>query len=349
MRSGNHPFLEAATRNIVCLLVVLLTVATATASAVEPAILAHRDIFHPVIGEHGMVSSQQALATEAGVAVLREGGNAIDAAVTVGFTLAVTLPRAGNLGGGGFMLIHLGQTGQTVAVDYRETVPAAAGQDMFLDAAGQADNQESRYSYRAVGVPGTVAGLTMILAEYGTISLARALEPAIQLADQGFPVDRGLYESLVRVKARMAASPARQQIFYPAEGMPPAIGELLVQKDLAWSLRQIAAHGAEAFYSGSIATKLLADMRAHGGLITAEDLAAYRPVIRTPVRGNYCGYEILAMPPPSESNETTHFSVMDGQGNAVTNKHLYPELELRHEADGGGHQRRAGPSPVVAV
>ncbi|MBU8870017.1 MAG: gamma-glutamyltransferase [Gemmatimonadales bacterium] len=274
----------------------------------EKAILADRDIFHPVIAENGMVSSQQTLATEAGVAVLRQGGNAIDAAVTVGFTLAVTLPRAGNLGGGGFMLIHLGRDeqsgidgkpGQTVAVDYRETAPLTAAKDMFLDETGQADTRESRYSYRAVGVPGTVAGLTMILQKYGTISLERALEPAIHLAENGFPVDRGLYESLIVVKKRMAASPASLEIFYPNEGMPPAIGELLIQKDLAWSLRQIAKHGAAAFYTGAIAEKLLSDMSAHQGLITARDLAGYQPVIREPVRGNYRGYEILSMPPPS--------------------------------------------------
>jgi gamma-glutamyltranspeptidase / glutathione hydrolase len=276
-----------------------LFLVTTGAIAAEQAILADRDIFHPVIAEHGMVATQQALATEAGVQVLREGGNAIDAAVTVGFALAVTLPRAGNLGGGGFMLIHLGHSGETVAVDYRETAPQGAGRDMFLDAAGQADNEASRYSYRAVGVPGTVAGLTMILKQYGTISLARALAPAIELAEAGFAVDRSLHESLIAVRKRMAASAASMAIFYPNEGMPPKIGDKLVQKDLAWSLRMIAERGADAFYDGPIAEKLLADLRTHGGLITADDLAGYRPVIREPVRGTYRGHEILSMPPPS--------------------------------------------------
>lgn len=281
------------------LLAAAAPLATAASSTTEPAILADRDIFHPVVAEHGMVATQQALATAAGVQVLREGGNAVDAAVTVGFALAVTLPRAGNLGGGGFMLIHLGQSGCTVAVDYRETAPGAAGRDMFLDRAGRADDEASRYSYRAVGVPGTVAGLTMILERYGTISLERALAPAIELAENGFAVDRSLHESLVAVRPRMAASPASMAIFYPHDGRPPAIGEQLVQKDLAWSLRAIAAGGADAFYRGPIAEKLLTDLRAHGGLITAEDLAEYRPVIREPVRGDYRGYEIYSMPPPS--------------------------------------------------
>jgi len=273
--------------------------APATSPESDPVILADRDIFHPVIAEHGMVASQQALATEAGVRVLREGGNAIDAAVTVGFVLAVTLPRAGNLGGGGFMLIHLGSSSRTVAVDYRETAPRNAGRDMFLDPDGQVDNETARYSYRAVGVPGTVAGMALILERYGTISLPRALAPAIRLAEEGFPVDRGLHESLIAVRPRMAASPASMAIFYPNEGMPPAIGEKLVQKDLAWSLRMIAEQGPAAFYTGPIAEKFLADLGAHGGLITAGDLAGYKPVIREPIRGHYRGFEILSMPPPS--------------------------------------------------
>lgn len=265
----------------------------------EQPILDDRDIFHPVYAVNGMVASQQALATEAGVAVLREGGNAVDAAVTVGFALAVTLPRAGNLGGGGFMLIHLAETAETVAVDYRETAPAAADPDMFLDADGEADPEASRYSYRAVGVPGTVAGLALILEKYGTLTLERALAPAIRLAEEGFTVDRALHESLVEVRERMAASAASLAVFYPNDGQPPAIGETLVQADLAWSLRQVATHGADAFYRGAVAERLLADMKGNGGLITAADLAGYRPVIREPVRGTYRGYEIVSMPPPS--------------------------------------------------
>lgn len=267
-------------------------------SAPEQPILADFDRVHPVIAEHGMVVSQQALATEAGVQVLREGGNAIDAAVTVGFALAVVLPRAGNLGGGGFLLVREGETGRITAVDYRETAPAAAHRDLFLGADGKADPEASRYGARSSGVPGTVAGLCLALEKWGTIPLERALAPAIRLAEEGFVVTRPLHESLTAVQPRMAASEASLAIFYPGD-RSPAVGEVLVQKDLAWSLRQIAEQGPDAFYRGAIAGKLVADQRAHGGLITAGDLAAYEPVLREPVRGTYRGYEIVSMPPPS--------------------------------------------------
>jgi len=323
----------------------LLILVPVWASAQEQAILADRDIFHPVYAVHGMVATQQSLATEAGLAVLRDGGNAVDAAVTVGFTLAVTLPRAGNLGGGGFMLIHLAETGETLAVDYRETAPAAAYRDMFLAPGGAADPEAARYSYRSVGVPGTVAGLTKILAEYGTISLARALAPAIGLAENGFAVDRGLHESLLTVRERMTASPASLEIFYPDGGEPPAIGDLLVQTDLAWSLRQIAADGADAFYRGAVAQRLLADMRAHGGLITAEDLAGYTPVIREPVRGTYRGYEIVSMPPPSSGgvhviqllNLLEAFPIGDLGHNSAATIHLLAQGMKRAYADRAVH------------
>ena len=246
---------------------VILLLATTAAFAgvpVEKAILSDRDIFHPVTSGRGMVASQHALATEAGLDVLREGGNAIDAAVTVGFTLAVVLPRAGNLGGGGFMLIRRADGGCT-ALDYRETAPRRASRDMFLDRDGAASNEASRYSYRSAGVPGTVAGLAKALADHGTIDLERALRPAIRLARDGFIVDRSLHESLLIVKPRMEASPAAMAIFYGSDGEPPAIGERLVQADLAWSLEQIALHGPDAFYTGAVADRIVDDMSATSG------------------------------------------------------------------------------------
>ncbi len=252
-----------------------------------------------VTARHGMVASGHYLATEAGLEVLREGGNAVDAAVTVGFTLAVTLPSAGNIGGGGFMLVHMAETGETVAIDYREKAPKAAFRDMFLDGNGNADPEKSQFSYWAVGVPGTVAGLSEALGRYGTISLERALRPAIELAEEGFAVDPYLQRSLANMKDRMAKSPASMEIFYKEDGEPYRVGETLVQKDLAWSLRQIAEYGPDAFYTGGIAAKIADDMEAHGGLITMEDLAAYRPAVREPVRGAFHGYEVHSMPPPS--------------------------------------------------
>lgn len=253
----------------------------------------------PVSAKNGMVASQHYLATRAGLDVLKEGGNAVDAAVTVGFVEAVVLPIAGNIGGGGFLLAHLEGKKTQVAIDFREKAPAKAHRDMFLDAAGNPDSERSMYSYLASGVPGTVAGLALALEKYGTISLARALRPAIDYAEHGFPVDPYLRNSLIGARQRLEASPASKAIFFQPNGKPYEVGELLVQKDLAWSLKQIAKSGPSAFYKGEIAKRIAADMAANGGLITREDLAAYRPAERTPVRGSYRGYEIVSMPPPS--------------------------------------------------
>ncbi|NEO70584.1 gamma-glutamyltransferase [Moorena sp. SIO3H5] len=283
---------------IICL-TTLIFISAGSAFAQDKVIFSKKDIFHPVIANNGMVSSQERYASEAGLAVLKEGGNAVDAAVTIGFTLAVTLPRAGNLGGGGFMLLHLAKDNQTIAIDYREKAPLAATGDMFLDSNGEVDPEKSRYSYLSVGVPGTVAGLTMALEKYGTISLERALQPAIELAEKGFPVSEDLLSSLREYKQRMQASEASMAIFYKPGGVPYQVGEILVQKDLARSLKLIAKHGAKAFYEGAIASAIVADMEANGGLITKKDLATYKPVIRDPIRGTYRGYEIYSMPPPS--------------------------------------------------
>ncbi len=223
------------------------------AAAQDTAIYSSEAIFHPFIAKNGMVASQEELATEAGLEVLKEGGNAVDAAVTMGLTLAVTLPRAGNLGGGGFMLLHLADTEETIAIDYREKAPLAATRDMFLDENGEVDSQKLRFSHLAVGVPGTVAGMTMALEKYGTISLARALQPAIELAEKGFPVDEDLSNTLVLAKEQMQASPASMEIFYKEGGVPYEVGDILVQKNLAKSLKLIAREGAEAFYQGAIA------------------------------------------------------------------------------------------------
>ena len=276
-----------------------LRIFTGTAVAQDAPLYNPESIFHPVIAKNGMVSSQEALATQAGLQVLKEGGNAVDAAVTMGFTLAVTLPEAGNLGGGGFMLIHLAKTQETLAIDYREKAPLAATRDMFLDKNGNVDLQKVRFSHLSVGVPGTVAGLTMVLKKYGTIPLSRALKPGIELAEKGFPVTEQLRNSLIFSRLWMQASPASKRIFYKAGGVPYEVGDILVQKDLARSLKLIAKEGNRAFYQGEIADKIVAQMKANGGLITKEDLAKYQPVNRPPIRGNYRGYEINSMPPPS--------------------------------------------------
>ena len=262
-------------------------------------IVSYQDIHHPIFAKHGMVSTQEELASRVGLEVLREGGNAIDAAVAIGFTLAVTLPRAGNLGGGGFMLIHSAERGETVALDYRETAPSASTRDMYLDEQGNVDKDKSRYSYYSVGVPGSVAGLALALREYGTWPLSRVLEPAIRLAKEGFVVRKDLADSLAYSEKRLKKWPATAQVFFKPDGAAYQPGDRLVQADLAWSLEQIAEHGPAAFYEGEIARKIVADMESGGGLIDAGDLQSYSANMRSPVSGTYRGYQVFSMPPPS--------------------------------------------------
>ncbi|MBD2392708.1 gamma-glutamyltransferase [Cyanobacterium aponinum FACHB-4101] len=255
-------------------------------------------IFHPVTARSGMVSSQEKLATQAGLEVLQQGGNAVDAAVTVGFALAVTLPRAGNIGGGGFMMIHFADNNQNIALDYREKAPLKATKNMFLDDKGEVDSNKSRFSHLAVGVPGTVAGLTFALEKYGTISLKRALQPAIELAEKGFPVTQDFYDSLLFSRPYLERNPASQEIYFPNGNSPP-IGSTFQQPQLAKTLKLIAKEGKKAFYEGEIARNIVQEMSKNGGLITLEDLMSYEPKIRQPIQGEYLGYQIYSMPPPS--------------------------------------------------
>lgn len=248
---------------------------------------------------NGMVVSEERIATLVGLSVLKQGGNAVDAAVAMGFTLAVAYPRAGNLGGGGFMLVHLGKTGQTIAIDYREKAPVKATRDMFLDENGEVDVERARHSVYSCGVPGTVAGLSLALEKYGTISLEKALAPAIKLAEDGFEVPAELRKSLLNAKKRMKKSSESMDVFFKNNGEPPREGEILRQKNLAWSLKEISKNGPRAFYRGAIAEKIATYMKRKGGLITKGDLASYEAVIREPVTGDYRGYQVYSMPPPS--------------------------------------------------
>ncbi|WP_410822661.1 gamma-glutamyltransferase, partial [Methylobacterium oryzisoli] len=254
----------------------------------------------PPYAPHGMVASQEAQATRIGAAILARGGNAVDAAVAVGFALAVTLPRAGNLGGGGFMLVHLAARNETVAIDYRETAPAAAGRDMFLGPDGEPDPKLSTASGRAVGVPGTVRGLAEALARYGSgrFRLADLIAPAEALAREGIRVEDDLADSLPRAAGRLGRWPSSRAVFFNGE-KPFAWGERLVQPDLAATLRAIAAEGPDAFYRGETARRIAAAVREAGGVMSEADLAGYQVAIRAPVRGTYRGHEIVAMPPPS--------------------------------------------------
>ena len=256
-------------------------------------------INHPVMGKSGMVASHNTLSSEIAAEILAGGGNAIDAGAALGFALAVTLPRAGNIGGGGFMLVHVAKLDKTIAIDFRETAPASANRDMFFDADGNVVLDETyRFSHKSSAVPGSVAGLAHILQKYGTMSLAEVLEPAIRLARDGITVTYDLAADLARSQ-RLKNNPASLRKFYKPDGSNYEVGELFKQPDLAWTLSEIAEHGVAAFYSGSVAKKIVADMEAHNGLITMDDLVDYKVIEREPVQSTYRGYTIEAMPAPS--------------------------------------------------
>lgn len=257
------------------------------------------DTFHPVKAQHGMVATVDALATQVGVGILKQGGNAVDAAVAVGFALAVTHPQAGNLGGGGFMLLRTA-SGRTTAIDFREMAPRGASRDMFLDKQGNADSKLSLTSHLASGTPGSVAGFALAAKKYGTLPLSTLLAPAIGLARDGFVVNDALADDLKTYgKEVLFSHPDSKAIFFKADGSPWQKGERLVQKNLAHSLQLIARRGPDAFYKGPIADEIAGEMAKHGGLISKADLAAYRAVEREPVSGAYRGYEVFSMPPPS--------------------------------------------------
>lgn len=269
----------------------LAQIAPRSVTAIPPA--------QSFLGRNGMVVAQESRAAHIGVTILDRGGNAVDAAVAVGFALAVTYPRAGNLGGGGFMLIHLA-SGRDAAIDYRETAPAAATASMFLDARGNPDQTKLRDSGLSVGVPGTVAGLALALAKYGSgrFTLADLLAPAIALAKDGFAVEDDLADSLPAEKGRLARWPSTKAIFFVGDD-PLREGDRLIQNDLADTLRAVAERGPAAFYAGPIAERIAAAAREAGGIMTADDLANYRAIERAPLRGTYRGYDVISMPPPS--------------------------------------------------
>jgi gamma-glutamyltranspeptidase/glutathione hydrolase len=252
---------------------------------------------------HGMVVTAQHLATEAGLGMLRQGGNAVDAAVAVGYAEAVVNPCCGNIGGGGFMTLHLAD-GRDVFLNFRETAPAATTRDMYLDAEGRVIPDSSLYGWRAVAVPGTVLGLDAALTRYGTLSRAQVMAPAIRLAREGFVLTRGDTDILATKTARFRADPQMARVFLHPDGSPYAPGETLVQTDLAATLQAIAAAGPDAFYRGRIAAALAEASRAGGGLISAADLAAYTVTEAAPLACTYRGYTFLSAPPPSSGGTT---------------------------------------------
>lgn len=290
-------------------------------------------------GQHSMVVSSSTRASEAGMQILERGGNAIDAAVAVGFALAVTHPTAGNLGGGGFLVMRL-KDGRVLCLDFRETAPKGAHRDMYLDENTRVIEHRSTLSHQAVGVPGTVDGLLRILEDHGTLNRDAVLAPAIALARDGFPLSASLAADFSAHRQLFAPYPASRAVF-TQKGKPYARGDVWRQPDLADTLKRIAADGRAGFYAGKTAQLLVKEMERGGGLIDFEDLETYRSVYREPVRGLYRGYEIYSMPPPSSGGvlltQMLHmlepFDIRSmGWGSAAT-IHLMVEAERRAYAD----------------
>ncbi|MDM8543862.1 gamma-glutamyltransferase [Desulfococcaceae bacterium HSG9] len=279
-------------------LFVLLIILFSAVSAQGQAILSG-DRSVPVEAKNGMVVTSHTLATEVALEVLKKGGNAIDAAVTAGFALAVTQPRSGNIGGGGFMLISSQEKKDVTAIDYREKAPAGATKDMFLGADGNADPTLSRFSHISSGVPGTVAGFALALEKYGTISLAESLAPAIELAEKGFVVTPRFSKGVKSKQKRLFKFEAGKKKFLKPDGKFYEPGDIYIQADLAETLKRIAQNGTKGFYEGKTAEMIVAEMKKGSGLITLDDLKAYQPKIRKPVQGTYRGHDIYSMSTPS--------------------------------------------------
>ncbi|MBI3785597.1 MAG: gamma-glutamyltransferase [Deltaproteobacteria bacterium] len=249
-------------------------------------------------GHHGMVAADHKLASQAGAAILEEGGNAVDAAVATAFAVCVVNPASCGIGGGGFMLIYLAQEHRTVALDYREVAPAAASRDMFVRS-GQAVPELSRRGGLAIAVPGEVAGLAVAQKVYGTLPLAVVMEPAIRYARDGFAIAPHLAKEIADNAEMMRGDPLLARVFLRRDGSPRGKGEIVVQAELARTLQRIAKEGPDAFYKGDIATAIVERVRAAGGILTEQDLANYKPEWRQPISARYLDYDVVSMPPPS--------------------------------------------------
>lgn len=252
----------------------------------------------PVKAKHGMVVSSERHASEVGVQILRSGGNAVDAAIATGFALAVTHPSAGNIGGGGFMIVYTAK-GEITAFNFREKAPAAAHAKMYLDENGVYSDPINHDGYLSIGVPGTVAGFFLAHQKLGSKPMRELLAPAIKLAEQGFPVSWGLHEDFSDLAEEFSKYPASAHVFLKNGKEVYQPGEIWKQPDLARTLRRIQANGRDGFYKGETARLVAAAMRKHGGLITEADLANYQAQERQPIHGTYRGYDIYSMSPPS--------------------------------------------------
>lgn len=297
----------------------------------------------PVVAKDGMVVAQEKIAAGIGADVLARGGNAVDAAVATGFAMAVTYPRAGNIGGGGFMVIHLNDHQQDFAIDYRETGPAAITRDVFLGADGKPDTTKSRDSALGIGVPGTVAGLALALERFGSgrFALKDLIAPAIVLARDGFVVTDDLADTLPDGQRRFSRWPSSAKLFARPDGTVLREGDRLVQTDLATTLEAIAEQGPPGFYQGTVANKLIAAIDKANGIMSLDDLKNYQPIVRKPVRGSYRGYDIVSMPLPSSGGivliETLNilegFKLGELKQGSVESLHLLIEAMKRAYAD----------------
>jgi gamma-glutamyltranspeptidase/glutathione hydrolase len=293
----------------------------------------------PVRARHGMVASTSKIASQVGVEIMQRGGNAIDAAVAVGLALAVTWPSAGNLGGGGFMMIRRAN-GETEIIDYRERAPLSASRDMYLDKSGNVIKDASTEGYKAVGVPGTVAGLSLALKRHGKLRWRQVIEPARRLAAEGFVINDHTARSLEGSKELLEKFPESRRIFLRGGSLYEE-GDRFIQPELAATLARLKALGPREFYEGTTASLIAKDMKASGGLITTRDLREYEPTIRKPLKGTYRGYEVLTMPPPSSGgtallemlNVLEHFNLKESAYNSSDSIHLIVETMRRAFAD----------------
>ena len=295
-------------------------------------LLEYPSIHSPTVGTRGMVVSQNAIASEVGAKILREGGNAVDAAIAVGFALSVTLPRAGNIGGDGYMSVYDAASGEVRVIDFRSIAPRAATPAMFVDNRGK-ERAVASYGYLAPAVPGTVAGFEYAHRKWGKLSWDKIVAPAIALAADGVRLSADEAFVFSWGKDRLSKSPAGKAAFYKPDGSLYQKDEVMKRPDLAWTLREIAQHGADGFYKGEVARRIAADMKAHGGLITLDDLAAYRPQERAPLVGSYRGYTIYTAPPSSAGgatllnilNQLEHFDIKAMGANSAASLHVMAE------------------------
>ena len=306
-------------------------------SAAQVSYIDYLSPFHPTIGQSGMVVSQNQASSDIGIQVLDMGGNAVDAAVAVGFSLAITLPRAGNLGGGGFMLVYLQEEQKTIAVDFRTAAPKGILQDDFLFLKNNYDQR--RFGYKASGVPGTVAGLIETHTKYGKLPLRKILKPVIDQARRGIKVSYDLSQAIGSAN-QINLDPESSDI-YLEDGSPLIEHSLMTRKHLAWTINEIANKGQQAFYEGAIAKKIIQAMEKNGGYMSAQDLKDYKPRFSTPIQTSYRGFTVLAHPPPAggaavvlESLNILENFLLEGMGpNSGEFLHLFAEALQRGHMD----------------